>query len=245
MHPIIKASYLIAVTTLLTLPWSAQADLEKAYQAYHSGDFETAIAIWQPLAQAGDAVAQFNLGQMYRLGEGVSQNYREAIRWYTLAAKQGSPQARHNVRLMHRDGHASQEDYEAVFGPLKKPASATKPAAAPKVQAVAAKPTVSKPVSPPKIDWLEQLNPDYYLVQLMAAPEKQSLQKFIAANKDSIPAQAKTLLTHSRGRDWFVLLIGPFTDSAQAKTAIKKLPLALQEHKPWPRSVASVKRAVR
>ena len=46
--------------------------------------FETTKA----LADKGDAKAQFNLGYMYDLGEGVDENKVEAVKWYQLAAKQ-------------------------------------------------------------------------------------------------------------------------------------------------------------
>ena len=35
-------------------------------------DYGRAVAIWRPLAENGDADAQFNLGQAYRLGRGVN-----------------------------------------------------------------------------------------------------------------------------------------------------------------------------
>jgi len=38
-------------------------------------------------AEQGDVSAQFNLGVMYDDGEGVPQDYAEAIRWYRVAAE--------------------------------------------------------------------------------------------------------------------------------------------------------------
>ena len=40
-------------------------------------------------ALAGDADAQFNLGQMYRKGEKVAQDYQEAVKWFKKAAEHG------------------------------------------------------------------------------------------------------------------------------------------------------------
>jgi uncharacterized protein len=52
---------------------SAQAqDFAKGLAAYETGDFATALKEWQPLAEQGDASAQFNLGVMYY---GVVQDY--------------------------------------------------------------------------------------------------------------------------------------------------------------------------
>ena len=49
------------------------------------------------LAEAGDAELQFSLGVMYEHGEGVRQDYAEAVRWYRKAAEQGDSDAQHNL----------------------------------------------------------------------------------------------------------------------------------------------------
>lgn len=41
------------------------------------------------LAENGDAKAQFALGTMYRDGQGVEQDYPEALRWWRSAAEMG------------------------------------------------------------------------------------------------------------------------------------------------------------
>jgi hypothetical protein len=43
----------------------------------------------QPLAEGGDITSQYNLALMYDNGWGVTQDYKEAVKWYTLAAEQG------------------------------------------------------------------------------------------------------------------------------------------------------------
>jgi TPR repeat protein len=40
-------------------------------------------------ALEGDADAQFNLGQIYRKGEGVPQDYKEAVKWFKKATEHG------------------------------------------------------------------------------------------------------------------------------------------------------------
>jgi TPR repeat protein len=49
------------------------------------------------------AEAQFNLGVMYEHGDGVSQNFAEAVNWYRLAAGQGNANGRFNLGVMYRD----------------------------------------------------------------------------------------------------------------------------------------------
>ena len=44
---------------------------------------------WTPLAEQGDADAQFDLAMMYDHGEGVPQGEQEAVKWYRMAADQG------------------------------------------------------------------------------------------------------------------------------------------------------------
>ena len=72
---------------LLGVP-SYSADFNKGLTAAQSGDFATALKEWKPLAEEGHVEAQYNLGQMYRNGWGVPQDYKEAVRWYRLAAEQ-------------------------------------------------------------------------------------------------------------------------------------------------------------
>jgi TPR repeat protein len=69
----------------LSTPASAQ-DFQRGLEAYVRGDFATALREWRPLAEQGLADAQFNLGFMYRNGDGVPQDDTEAVRWYRLAA---------------------------------------------------------------------------------------------------------------------------------------------------------------
>ncbi len=54
----------------------AWADFDAGVAAYDSGDYETAFREFKPLAEQGDAHAQFNLGYMYHKGEGVPRGAR-------------------------------------------------------------------------------------------------------------------------------------------------------------------------
>ncbi|WP_236848211.1 SEL1-like repeat protein [Chlorobaculum limnaeum] len=47
------------------------------------------IARLQRAARQGDAIAQNKLGLLYHTGQGVKQDYAEALRWYRQAAGQG------------------------------------------------------------------------------------------------------------------------------------------------------------
>ncbi len=51
----------------------------------------TALREWRPLAEQGNANAQFRLGFMYEKGLGVPQDYAQAHMWFDLAASKFSP----------------------------------------------------------------------------------------------------------------------------------------------------------
>jgi hypothetical protein len=107
----------IAIATALSLAFTplAAQDFQKGVAAYQAGDYSTAIQEWTPLAEAGDASAQFNLGVIYDFGYGVLQGYAEAVRWYRLAADQGDAMAQYNLGNMYKNGQGVLQDYaEAV-----------------------------------------------------------------------------------------------------------------------------------
>lgn len=72
----------------------ARADQAEGTAAYRKGDYERALAIWQPLAERGERGSQFCLGVLFHLGRGVEKDLAEAQKWYVLAAKRGHADAR-------------------------------------------------------------------------------------------------------------------------------------------------------
>jgi len=78
--------------------------LEDAVAAYQRGDYATALRLWHPLAEQGDADAQFHLGVMYESGQGLLRNDAEAIKWYRKAAEQDDAVAQFNLGVMYTKG---------------------------------------------------------------------------------------------------------------------------------------------
>ena len=91
----------IVVGLVLTLATPVLADYQAGVDAYERGDYDTALKEWRPLAEQGDALAQFNMGVMYEQGKGVPQDYQEAGRWFRLAAEQGDALAQAVLGLMY------------------------------------------------------------------------------------------------------------------------------------------------
>ncbi len=87
---------------ILFLVSAAEAqDLKKGLKAYKRGDYATALQEWRPLAEAGHAGAQYNLGFNYVQGKGVAKDLVQAYFWFELAARQGK-----NIATQLRDGIA-------------------------------------------------------------------------------------------------------------------------------------------
>ena len=83
-HLLISLAFLVTLSS----PVAAQ-DFQKGMVAFNAGDYVTALQEWTPLAEAGYDVAQYNLGFMYEYGQGVLQDYAEAVKWYRLSAEMG------------------------------------------------------------------------------------------------------------------------------------------------------------
>jgi len=76
---------------------------------------EQAFAEQKAKAEAGDALAQSYLGQMYRQGLGVEQDFKEAFKWTQKAAGQGLASDQYNLGYMYDNGRGVEQDFkEAV-----------------------------------------------------------------------------------------------------------------------------------
>jgi len=62
-------------------------------------DWYEAFRLWLPLAEAGDAKAQYNIGRCYSRGDGVDKDEALAMQWYLKAAAQNDPRAYFNIYL--------------------------------------------------------------------------------------------------------------------------------------------------
>ena len=92
---------LAAVGAAATLPNApALADVKDGVDAWSRGDYSAAIKHWRGPAASGDADAQFNLAQAYKLGRGVKRDLAQAEKLYALAAARGHLQAADNLGLL-------------------------------------------------------------------------------------------------------------------------------------------------
>jgi TPR repeat protein len=105
----------IILLTVSILPFGtpAFAEFSRGWWAYNNGDYANAFKEWEPLAEQGDAVSQFYLGRMYADGQGVTQDYKAAVKWYRLAADRHAPAQLH-LGLMYDNGLGVIQDYKAA-----------------------------------------------------------------------------------------------------------------------------------
>ena len=73
----------------MTLYQSAKQACKKTIQWFR-GDAEQDTRDLQKAAEQGDKDAQKQLGCMYYQGKGVTQDYKKALHWVQMAAKNGS-----------------------------------------------------------------------------------------------------------------------------------------------------------
>lgn len=83
---------------------------EQPYNALQRGDFRVAAALFLPLAEKGDARAQYNLGLLYASGLGVAHDYQAAFKWHRSAAGQGHAGAQNALAQMYAKGHGVPQD---------------------------------------------------------------------------------------------------------------------------------------
>ena len=117
--PNLVRSFLVAVILALGIAGSGGGAIADPFAdgiaAKTKGDYATALAIFRPLAEHGDAKAQNNLGFMYDKGLGVTQDYEEAVKWYRLAADQGNAEGQVLLGVMYGYGNGvAKDDNEGV-----------------------------------------------------------------------------------------------------------------------------------
>jgi hypothetical protein len=81
---------------------TAVAGVAEGIAAARAGNYNKAIQEYQPLAEKGDATAQYLLAEIYFGGHGGS--LPEAVKWMTAAAEQGYAQAQARLGLIYATG---------------------------------------------------------------------------------------------------------------------------------------------
>lgn len=94
------ARHIVMASAVFGFTTPALADVKDGVDAWGLGDYKSAVTEWRGPANAGDADAQFNMGQAYKLGRGVPMDLAKAEQFYKRAADQGHLQASDNYGLI-------------------------------------------------------------------------------------------------------------------------------------------------
>lgn len=97
----VTAVFAVSLMGAAMLVTPAQADVQSGVVKYEAGNFAGAIQDWLPLASENDPNALFNLGQVYRLGRGVSKDMPTARNYYERAARLGHVSAQGNLGTLY------------------------------------------------------------------------------------------------------------------------------------------------
>lgn len=88
------------------------ADMTAANYELNRGNFKAAAKEFTRLAESGDVHAQSYLGYMYYVGQGVTRDYTEAVRWYRKAAEKGDRDAQYNLAVAYAFGQGVKKDLQ-------------------------------------------------------------------------------------------------------------------------------------
>lgn len=104
--------FTIALSSLAFSPASAG---EQCADAYNESNWSLALERCEAAAEQGDAEAQHYLGSMYVAGDGVEENYAEAVRWFQLGAEQDHLWSIASLGMMYQFGFGVEVDYSEAM----------------------------------------------------------------------------------------------------------------------------------
>lgn len=100
IHQTMRSAAVGLMLAMALAPVGAAADVKAGVDAWSRGEHAAAVKEWLGPAAKGDADAQFNMGQAYKLGRGVPQDIKRAEAWYRKAAEQGHIKAADTLGLI-------------------------------------------------------------------------------------------------------------------------------------------------
>jgi len=109
-----RIAHVIGIAALAMAFAAAAGPLDEGVTAYRAKDYAKALELWRPLAEKGDATAQYQIATLYAEGKGVEQNDAMAASWYQKAAEQGHADAQYNLAVSYAEGLGVKQDDAAA-----------------------------------------------------------------------------------------------------------------------------------
>jgi len=101
---------ILLVVSVWLCSTAAVAGLKEGYEALSRKDYVTAANEYRPLAERGDAEAQYRIGRMYEFGNGYPQDKAQGIAWIRKAAAQGHADAEQELGVIYATGDGAKQD---------------------------------------------------------------------------------------------------------------------------------------
>lgn len=114
---LLTALHALGFSLCLSLSTGAIAapTVDKGYKAYKDGDFQAAMITLRPLAAQGDAYAQYVVGVMYAMAQGVMRDDNKAADYYRKSADQGFSDAQFALGRMYKSARGVMQDHKQAY----------------------------------------------------------------------------------------------------------------------------------
>lgn len=100
----------LALGLTITAPLAHAGKWEDGLKAFARKEYAAAAKLFRPLAEKGNAVAQYRIALMHKMGLGVSKDRKLAQKWSRLAAKQGNTDAQVLLGSLYYKGEGGESD---------------------------------------------------------------------------------------------------------------------------------------
>ncbi|MDT4846922.1 Sel1 repeat protein [compost metagenome] len=110
-----RTRHVLISLALLGMLNTAQAGFDEDLAAHQRGEFPSSLGELQPLAEQGNAYAQYQLGLRYHSGSETPKDDGEAARWYRRAAEQGAAEAQECLGYAYYRGQGVPVDYREAL----------------------------------------------------------------------------------------------------------------------------------
>ncbi len=238
-------------------------------------DYEKAANLFEAAAEQGHGNAQYSLAVMYAFGQSKEKNYETALNWFRKSAEQNVAQAQFNLGVFHENGYgvpkdinkakewyqlaADQDLQEAVekFRALQtqntEVATSNESISSTSKIAATIKTTesISTELALPNTsgnelslsDWLRQQAPDNYTIQLASVVNENDIINYLKKTKFDSRAGYIEVIVNDITR--YTAVYGLYDTYQNAELAIRELPLAIQQAKPWVRNTGILQSLLR
>ncbi len=219
------------------------------FQAGGDDELQASVRWFRVAAEQGHAPAQFNLGNAYLNGQGVSRDLEAAERWWRKAAHAGMPEARFNLGTLLLSGGGSGERREQAIAWTRAAAEQGFPQAHQRLEQLG-EPSDYRDIKPDPAREparsearIMTLDPNGVTIQLFSGRLPESVERFMA--ESGLTGHSLPFRFLRDGEQWTAVVHGWYPNPQQARAAVERLKDGFKGPEPWVRPVKGVQEAIR